>query len=121
MSAVEAQNSGVNSFKGFILQAAYRVVSRPGGLRAPVVHLYGCLQNGETFLIRDDRPRPQFFIRENDVDRARIAGVRQHSPSDRRTFDGASAACIEVDIPTDVPPLRDRLHDNGIETFEADV
>ena len=28
---------------------------------------------------------------------------------------------IDVEVPSDVPPLRDKLHAAGIETFEADV
>src|SRR5690606_24035313 len=42
-------------------------------------------------------------------------------PCGRRTFAGADVSRIEVGVPADVPPLRDRLHDAGIETFEADV
>ena len=40
---------------------------------------------------------------------------------DRRTFDGAPVVRLEVDVPGDVPAVRDRLHAAGIETFEADV
>jgi DNA polymerase-2 len=40
---------------------------------------------------------------------------------DSRTFAGEQVARIEVEVPTDVPPLRDRLHAAGIDTFEADV
>ena len=49
--------------RGVILQATYRVLSQPDGRRAPVVHLYGRLESGETFLVRDDRQLPHFFIR----------------------------------------------------------
>jgi DNA polymerase-2 len=117
----EAQNTGVKTARGFILQAAYRVVSRPGGLRAPVVHIYGCLASGETFLIRDDRATPQFYIRSGDVERARRAGISRTTPTDKHTFNGANVDRIDVEIPSDVPNLRDRLHAAGIETFEADV
>ena len=41
--------------------------------------------------------------------------------TDRRTFDGAPVRRIETEVPGDVPPLRDRLHAAGVETFEADV
>src|SRR5690606_6915645 len=52
---------------------------------------------------------------------ARALGVVSITASDKRTFDGASVCKIEVDTPSDVPPLRDRLHASGIDTFEADV
>jgi DNA polymerase II len=40
---------------------------------------------------------------------------------DKRTFDGAQVCRLTTQTPSDVPPLRDRLHGAGIETFEADV
>jgi DNA polymerase-2 len=43
------------------------------------------------------------------------------TPTDWKTFDGSPVARIEVAAPSDVPPLRDRLHAAGIDTFEADV
>lgn len=107
--------------RGFVLQASYRVVSRPGGGRAPVVYIYGKLEDGGTFLIRDDRQRPQFYIRAVDANRARAVGAASLKPVDKRTFEGALVVRVEVETPPDVPPLRDRLHTAGIETFEADV
>jgi DNA polymerase-2 len=104
-------------YRGFILQASYRVAG--GG--QPVVHLYGKLENGETFLVRDDRQRPHFYIRAADVQRARALGTPAPQVSDKRTFGGEPVVRIDMNVPGDVPALRDRLHDSGIETFEADV
>ncbi|HEX3846551.1 MAG TPA: DNA polymerase II [Steroidobacteraceae bacterium] len=104
---------------GFILQASYRVHGSRSG-RVPVVHLHGKLENGTAFLVRDDRPRPHFFIREADGEAAGSLGVSP-CPESRRTFAGEPVARVEVEIPSDVPPLRDRLIESGIETFEADV
>jgi DNA polymerase-2 len=94
--------------------------------RIPVVHIYGRLESGGAFLIRDDRQRPHFYVRTSEVDRAgreRSNGQRALSfaPADRRTFDGSPVCRVQVEIPSDVPPLRDKLHAIGIETFEADV
>src|SRR5262249_44841611 len=36
-------------------------------------------------------------------------------------FAGLPVSRIDVGIPADVPALRDRLHANGVDTFEADV
>ena len=107
--------------RGFILQASYRVTSDGEGRRLPVVHLYGRLENGESFLVRDDRQRPHFYLLAADAEKARQLRASNPSPADRRTFGGEPVVRIDVDVPSDVPPLRDRLHGAGIETFEADV
>jgi DNA polymerase-2 len=115
-----AQNGRVK-VRGFILQASYRVASGADGRRVPVVHLFGRLETGGTFLVRDDRQRPHFFIRAADAERARALRTPVAKLIEKRTFDGARVCLIEVDIPSDVPAVRDRLHAAGIETFEADV
>jgi DNA polymerase-2 len=105
--------------RGFVLQASYRVETA-AGRRVPVVHVYGRLEEGGTFLIRDNRRIPSFYVRKTDAPRAQSLGAVT-VPSPKRTFDGESVAEATVTIPADVPPLRDRLHAAGIETFEADV
>lgn len=107
--------------RGFILQASYRVTTESGGRRTPVVHLYGRLEEGGTFLIRDGRQRPHFYIPASAAERAVVLGAPQSKPDDKRTFSGASVCRIEMQTPPDVPPLRDRLHEAGVDTFEADV
>jgi len=111
----------VPTTRGFILQASYRVVPIGNGARAPVVHLYGQLENGGSFLVRDDRQRPHFYVRATDAERVQALRAPKLLQVDKHTFDGAAVCRIEVEIPGDVPPLRDRLHEAGIETFEADV
>jgi DNA polymerase II len=107
--------------RGFILQASYRVAIGDNGRRTPVVHIHGRLEGGETFLIRDDRQRPHFYIRAGDAARARELHAPEPIPTDKRSFEGAPVMRLEAEIPQDVPGLRDRLHAAGIETFEADV
>ena len=104
-----------------ILQASYRVVSQPGGRRAPVVHLYGRLTDGRTFLARDDRQKPHFYIHTADAERAHQAGATVPHPTAKHDFAGSPVARIDVEVPSDVPAIRDRLHAIGIDTFEADV
>jgi DNA polymerase II len=111
----------VATVRGFILQASYRVVAGGNGKRVPVVYLYGQLENGGSFLVRDDRQRPDFYVRAADAERTRALRAPQPRPVNKQTFDGAAVYQVEVEIPADVPPLRDRLHAAGIETFEADV
>ena len=107
--------------RGFILQASYRVTTTPGGGRVPVVHLYGRLADGGTFLVRDDRQRPHFYIRASDSQRGASLGAARQVPIEKRTFDGEPVVRVETAIPADVPDIRDRLHAAGIDTFEADV
>ena len=108
-------------YRGFILQASYRVVSREDRGRVPVIHLYGRLEDGRTFLVRDDRQRPHFYIRAADAQRARSLRIPELHSIDKRTFDGQPVVRIDADAPSDVPAIRDRLHAAGIDTFEADV
>ena len=71
--------------------------------------------------MRDDRQRPHFYVRAADAERARTLRMPPAQLIDSRTFAGEPVARVEVEVPTDVPPLRDRLHAAGIDTFEADV
>ena len=112
--------SVASTTRGFILQATYRVTG-PDEARAPVVYLYGRLEDGSTFRVRDDRRRPCFYIRSTDAEAAARIGAPAPAQTDRTTFAGSPVARIEVAAPSDVPPLRDRLHAAGIDTFEADV
>ena len=103
--------------RGFILTPTYRVVGA-----VPEVHLYGVLDTGTPCLIIDDRNRPHFFIRQRDVARlASAAPGLTAVPTALRTLDGEPTAMIVVHIPSDVPPLRRRLEEHGVECLEADV
>jgi DNA polymerase II len=108
------------TLRGVILQASYRVASSPQG-RVPVVHIYGRLEDGGTFLVRDDRQHPHFYIRAADAERARSLRAPRPQAIDKRTFEGAPVCRLETETPTDVPDIRERLHAAGIDTYEADV
>jgi len=101
--------------RGFVLQPTHRIV---GG--TPEVHLYGTLENGESFLVVDDRARPYFFVPALRADEiaARNACI---DPTDLAALDGTPVARVTVGVPSDVPPLRDRLRARGITCYEADV
>ncbi|MCZ6890704.1 MAG: DNA polymerase II [Gammaproteobacteria bacterium] len=102
--------------RGFILQASYRI---HGG--APVVHLYGKLETGETFLVRDHRQTPHFYINADDAEQASALGAVRQFATDKLTFTGTPVVGVSVATPPDAPVVRDRLHTAGLETFEADV
>jgi DNA polymerase-2 len=102
--------------RGFVLQPSYRVEAGQ-----PVVHLYGRLEDGRPFLVRDSRLVPHFYVEKKDAERARERGARVQVASDRLTLTGEPVVRIEVPTPADTPPLRDRLTQAGIATYEADV
>jgi DNA polymerase-2 len=106
----------VASFRGFVLQPTYRVVHGK-----PVVHLYGRLEDGRPFLVRDQRQVPRFYVTVADAPRARVLGARPLAAEDRVTLDGAPVCRVEVAEPADAPLLRDRLTRAGIACHEADV
>ncbi|MEM7582489.1 MAG: DNA polymerase II [Acidobacteriota bacterium] len=104
------------SVRGFILQPTYRTESGK-----PVVYLFGRLETGETFLVRDNRQVPHFYIAETDRERARKLGVESLAPSERVNFAGQPVTRVVLRKPSDTPPLRDRLTQGGVRCYEADV
>jgi DNA polymerase-2 len=102
--------------RGFILQPTYRVEDG-----RPVIHLYGRLEGGEPFLVRETRQAPHFFVRSADAGRARQLGAGRQRETGLLTFEGAPVVRVEVGVPRDVPPLRDALQAAGIPVFEGDV
>ncbi len=98
---------------GFVLQATYRIIE---GM--PVVHLFGRLTDGQTFLVRDFRQKPHFYVARKDAGHVQNAKVL---PSTRQAFDGTALSRVEVAIPQDAPAVRDALHAGGFATYEADV
>jgi DNA polymerase II len=104
------------ALRGFILQPTYRIESG-----RPVVHLYGRLEDGRSFLLRDRREVPHFFVETSDAERARELGAGRITPTDRVTLEGKPVARVEVTTPADTPPLRERLTRAGIPCHEADI
>lgn len=101
---------------GFILQPTYRV---RGGV--PVVQLFGRLDDGDAFLVEDDRFRPYFFAPVEAA--ARLAGeadVRVEE-TELRSLSGANVARVVAATPAAVPPLRGRLEHLGVAPLEADI
>jgi DNA polymerase II len=102
--------------RGFVLEPTWQTSSG----RA-VVHLYGRLEDGRPFLVRDRRTVPRFFVEEADAPRARDLGARPVVPAGLSTLEGRPVCVVEAATPSDVPPLRDRLRRAGITCHEADV
>ncbi len=104
-------------YRGFVLQSSYRIEAG-----RPVVVIYGKLDTGGPFLVRDTRQVPFFYIRRTDAERARTLGAVTRNDEPRKTtFRGEPAVRVEVQLPAEVPPWREKLTAAGIECFEADV
>ena len=67
--------------RGFVMQASYRIRGD-----ATLVHLHGRLEDGQTFLVRDARQTPCFYVRAADAARARESGATRQRATRRRTF-----------------------------------
>jgi DNA polymerase-2 len=104
-------------YRGFILQPTYRIESG-----RPVVMLFGTLESGGSFLVRDSRQTPHFWVREADAERARSLGATVLEDGPRRlSLRGERVLRVDVRTPPDAPPIRDRLIAAGIRCYEADV
>ena len=100
--------------QGVIYQASYRIAAG-----RPVVHLFGRLTDGRTFVLRDHRQTPHFYVLREQAQAAQhYAELKPTRLSDLR---GRPVLRVDVATPQDAPPLRDRLHAAGVDTFEADV
>src|SRR5204862_5180889 len=63
-----------------------------------------------------------FFVRAVDAPRVtRIAASARVAETSLRTFAGEPVVRVEMTLPGDVPPVRKRLGDAGVECLEADV
>ncbi|HEV8337482.1 MAG TPA: DNA polymerase II [Candidatus Polarisedimenticolia bacterium] len=102
--------------RGFILQPTYRIEAGK-----PIVYIFGKLETGEPFLVRDGRSTPHFFVRESDAPRAWQIGADRQAPTGWTTLDLEPVLRVEVPTPPDAAPLRDRLRAAGIPCYEADV
>ncbi|MCY4127948.1 MAG: DNA polymerase II [Gammaproteobacteria bacterium] len=103
------------AFKGFILQSTYRVVNGK-----PIILIYGRLEDGRTFLVRETRRRPTFYVRSADVEQLSWENAAVETTS-WNTLDGLNASRVTVTEPSKVVPLRDRIHGAGIRSYEADI
>ncbi len=122
--------------RGFIVQPTYRVYQQKRAHRQeadhsngsfegpgarPVVQLYGRLENGRPFLVEEDRFCPYAFAARAAAGALRgQPGVRVHA-TELRDLAGEPVLRVEVPLPSDLPPLRERLAARGHALLEADI
>ena len=99
--------------KGFIIYPTYRVINDQ-----PYIALFGRLENGESFLTLNEF-KPYFFIKKKDSKHLNKKINVKKTPL--KTFQGEPVVKITLDIPSEVPKLRDKLENKKIETYEADI
>ncbi|MCY3627644.1 MAG: hypothetical protein F4039_00645 [Gammaproteobacteria bacterium] len=102
-------------YQGFLLQSSCRIE-----LSKPIIHHYGRLTDGASFLIRETRQTPCFYISEDQYRNRRIRKFNKVRTSEQ-AIDGASLLRLECSTPNDIPSARDTLHLEGIATYEGDI
>lgn len=100
---------------GFLYQTGYRAEDG-----VPIIHISGRLEDGRSFLVRETRQVPFFYVRDKDVGHPALRKFKIVE-SDCDTLDGFPAAKVLCDLPADLLPVRDRLHAENVPTYEADL
>jgi DNA polymerase II len=102
---------------GFLLQSGSHLEDG-----RPVVLLWGRLVDGRSFLVRERRERPGFFVRRSDAQLARSCGAALiEEPVERRAFDGGPVVRVAAHSPDDAAVLHGRLRERGAPCYEADL
>jgi len=101
--------------KGFIIQPTYKIVDNKA-----FVHLYGRLENGESFLSISEF-KSYFFIRKEHLDKALKIKQFDYEATHFKTFDEEIVAKVVLNIPSEVANLRKELQLKNIKTYEADI
>lgn len=102
-------------YQGFLLQSNCKI-----GLSQPVIHHYGRLTDGSSFLIQETRQTPCFYISADQHRNRRIRKFKKVRTSEQ-AMDGTSLLRLECATPNDIPSARDTLHHEGIATYEGDI
>ncbi|MFH1174648.1 MAG: DNA polymerase II [archaeon] len=103
---------------GFIVYATYRLSNNKA-----TIHLYGRLENGESFLSTHCY-KPYFFILEKDAARARKLKLPipiLEEKTSLKTFSEEPVVKILLDNPQDVPAVKKALEEDNVRTYEADI
>jgi DNA polymerase-2 len=101
--------------KGLIIHPTYRT-----GNGKSLVHLYGRLENGESFLTINEF-RPYFYIKKSDLNAALDIEPLEFKETDFVTFAKENVVKIFTQYPSDVADLRRKLQEKDIVCYEADI
>jgi DNA polymerase-2 len=85
------------------------------------IQLFGVLEEGEAFVVEDDRFRPYCFVREADVRRLAPGLVARSGAESTRSLAGEALRRIEAATPGDLAELRRALSLAGVAALESDL
>jgi len=101
--------------KAYIVNATYRILDGK-----PIVHLFGRMENGESFLAKVPFV-PYFAIKKKDLNKALEIRELDHVETNLKTFAGEPVVRMNTVTPSDVKPTRELFVDNDIITYESDI
>ena len=97
------------------LNVNYKVIDNK-----PVIHLFGRLENGESFLCLIEN-KPYFFISKKDIKKAQKILDIDYEETDIKTFSEEEVVRINAQIPKQVAELRKEFQDQEIGSYESDI
>jgi len=103
---------------GFIVYPTYRIIDDKA-----YVYLFGRLENGESFLTIN-YTRPYFYVRNKDkkkLEKIKTSIKYETEESEMKNFYEEPVIKVILDVPRDVPHLRDMFEKDDIITYEADI
>lgn len=104
---------------GFILYPTYRVENGN-----PYVYIYGRLKDGRSFCTKN-KFEPFFYIKQTDLAKAKKLDenkfVKKYEDTEFKDFEEKQVVKIITQIPKQVPELRKKFEDAGIDCYEADI
>lgn len=101
--------------EAFILYPTYKIKDNNA-----YVTFYGRLSSGESFM-SSTKYTPHFYIEQNNLTKAKGLGVDNYEKTNKINFEGEKLTKINLNIPSEVPALRDALHKEDINTYQADI
>ena len=101
--------------KAFIVYPTYKLEEGKA-----YIYLFGRLESGESFLTINHY-RPYFFIKTKDRENAEKLIKLEYEDTDFRDFSKEPVTKVTLDIPGNVPQIRQLFHDNNIASYEADI
>ncbi len=111
-----------DKYKAFVVHPTYQVKDEKA-----YVYMFGRLEDGRSFVSINEF-RPYFYIKKEDrkkakgiIDSSDITGKADIDDTSYVDFSRKKMAKVTINIPKEVPNLRNSLQDAGIRCYEADI
>lgn len=99
--------------KGFLIYPTYEVIDNKS-----YVMLFGRLENNQSFLSINEY-KPYFYIKKSDLKDALSLQEFEYENNHFKNFISEEVIKVILDIPAEVPKLRKKLEEDGIECYEC--